>query len=495
MYYAASQADLPLIGMPAAWDLSLGSSSVVVAVLDTGVDAGHPDLDSNVLSNGATMTNACGATTADDDAWSVGDFTHGTHVAGTIAAEASIAGQGSAGVAGIAPRAKILPVKVLDCTGSGSFSDVAAGIDFAVARGARIINMSLGGLTSSCPISTRDAINAAAAAGVVVIASGGNRPSSTANPAPSPDPLSFPAACDNVIAVGATNNSDGLASFSYHKSSIDIAAPGVGTWSTVRAPNTGTRTYDDASGTSMAAPHVAGCVALMRSVNSAWGPSQIESTLRTTALDLGTAGRDDYYGYGRLNCGAAVTAAALAAPTATPTNTPTNTATPTNTPTNTMTPTNTPTATATPIPGGPTATPTMTPTATATLTPTATATATPAPTSTPTATSTNPCTPRPNVTVTTSSPSAGRLDVRVSTGSARVSLVRIEFQSGINALVDAGTRVGSTGSFTLALPSGTTSTTFTLRRSAAGSGTTVPFTVVDQCGSWPTFAGGGATAF
>ncbi len=331
-FYASSQADLGVINMPTAWDLTVGSSSITVAVIDTGLFREHPDVDTQWISiSGATpaergvfssSSNGCAIPAfPDDDAWTTGGFTHGTHVSGTIGAESTIDGDSAIGIAGIAPGVRILPVKVLDCFGEGSFPDLVEGIDFAVSKGAKVINMSLGGNVGSCPLSTQAAINAAHLAGVLLVASAGNR--SGIDPAPNPDPLSFPASCAHVISVGATNNSDAIASFSYHNSLVDLSAPGVGTTSTTRTA-LGNPAYTPASGTSMAAPHAAGCAALIFSINPGLTPDGVETILQQTARDIGPNGpggpadgqnvRNDYYGYGRINCGAAVQAAAALLP-------------------------------------------------------------------------------------------------------------------------------------------------------------------------------------
>ncbi len=172
-------------------------------------------------------------------------------------------------------------------------------IDFAASVGAKVINMSLGANTGSCPSSTQSAIDIACSSGAVIVAAAGNGGSAV---------VSYPAGCNHVIGVGATDSSDTIASFSQHNASVELSAPGVGIMSTYR-DTMGNHWYRLANGTLMAAPHVAGCVALMRSINPSLTPDSVETTLRNTALDLGAAGRDNFYGYGRLDCGAAVQAA------------------------------------------------------------------------------------------------------------------------------------------------------------------------------------------
>jgi subtilisin family serine protease len=329
--YASSQQDMDVVGMPAAWARSVGSPAVITAVLDTGIALAHPDLSTRITSltgpglPGAdhvflTFADASCPTASgpDDDAWGApGRRSHGTHVAGTIAARSTVAGDPAEGVAGMAPGTRVAPVKVLDCTGTGSSFDVAAGIAFAAANGARVINMSLGG-NSFCTLTYQSVINDAHAAGVTIFAAAGNDGTSE---------RSAPANCQYVVGVGATANDDTHASFSQSNDTVDISAPGVQITSTWR-DSSGTYTYSLLSGTSMATPHAAGCAALVLSVKPELSPDQVESILRSTSVDLGTPGRDDQFGSGRLNCAAAVQLAVQTAavtpvpPTLTPTRVP-----------------------------------------------------------------------------------------------------------------------------------------------------------------------------
>ena len=328
-----SQWDLIKINMPTAWDVTLGSATALVAVIDSGIDLSHPDLDQQwIYAREKTPAQhvflsdpdpGCApALTPDDDTWSAGGFTHGTHVAGTIAAESTLHGDAAVGIAGIAPGTKILPLKVLDCAGSGYFSDVAEAIDFASLNGASVINLSLGANLSACPIDAQAAIDLAWTRGSVVTAAAGNSGTSE---------ISYPGGCNHVIGVGSTDSADLIANKSQHNGTVALAAPGVSILSTGRCRQVppgvptscspGSHTYLTASGTSMSAPHVAGCSALLRSINPSLGPGEVEIVLRSTALDLGTTGRDDYFGSGRLDCGAAVRAAVQTVPTPTPTST------------------------------------------------------------------------------------------------------------------------------------------------------------------------------
>ncbi len=277
-----SQWAYPYIGLPTAWDRTTGSTSVVVAVVDTGVELADPELDGNLVAGYNAITPAGSAND---------DHGHGTHVAGTIAAESN----NSAGVAGICWTCKIMPVKVLNSAGSGSMSDVAEGIVWAVANGADVINLSLGSTGASTTVQT--SVDNAWAAGVIVVAAAGNN-AADANTAD--DFVLYPAAYANAIAVGAFDSAGTRAPFSNYGPELDISAPGVGILSTVLGSS-----YDSWSGTSMATPHVAGVIGLMIA-SGMTDKDAIRSKLLSTATDAGTAGFDSYYGNGRLNAALAV---------------------------------------------------------------------------------------------------------------------------------------------------------------------------------------------
>ncbi len=287
-YYGPYQADLRLIGLPAAWKTTTGSPFVTVAVIDSGTTAGHEDLA------GITFVSPYNTITGEPEA--ADDDGHGTHVTGTIAAQTN----NGKGIAGIAPGVKIMPIKVLEESGAGYISDVLDGVDYAVAKGARIINLSLGGpLPWSAVIATQPTIDAAYNAGVTIIASAGNDGDGSVN---------YPCAFDHVICVGATDNIDSRASFSNVNAYVDISAPGVDTASTLPPFVCGgsPSCYGVGSGTSMAAPHVAGVAALILSAWPAYTPDQVETALESTAVDLGPGGRDDLFGHGRVNAAASV---------------------------------------------------------------------------------------------------------------------------------------------------------------------------------------------
>jgi subtilisin len=263
-----------------------GGAGVKVAVIDTGIDCGHQDLAGGCVY-GANFVN--GLQPFDDGG-------HGTHVAGIIAAR-----QNGVGVIGVAPEATVYAVKVLNSTGSGSWSSVAMGIDWAVANGMHVINMSLGATTGSQAVA--DAVARAEAAGVLVVASAGN--SGCCNT------VGYPAAYDGVLAVAAVDSIEWRADFSSTGPQLDIAAPGVGVRSSVPSGSCSLcdpSGYAWLSGTSMAAPHVAGVGALLRS--RGWSAMEAASLMTTTAVDLGAPGFDNEYGYGRVDALAATGGAA-----------------------------------------------------------------------------------------------------------------------------------------------------------------------------------------
>ncbi|MEV6596166.1 S8 family peptidase [Actinoplanes sp. NPDC051346] len=367
--YRASQWDFGKLRTATAWQRSTGAG-VTVAVIDSGVEASHPDLAGNVLP-GIDLVAGTSGVSSDPNG-------HGTHVAGTIAA---VTGNGT-GISAIAPDARILPVRALNASGSGVMSDVATGIVYAADQGAQIINMSLGAPNQVASVT--NAIAYARSRGVVVVAAAGNYRTNGS-------PTMWPAADPGVIAVASTDSTDTYSGFSNRGSYVDVAAPGTGILSTVPVARGGYAYY---SGTSMASPHVAAVAALLKGADSALTPDEIEQALTGTATDLGAAGWDADYGHGRIN---PVDALAAAVPVAAPTTAPTTSPTP-------AAPTTAPTSnapTSAPVAPSPTVEPTVaptapnppvvpSPTATQTLAPTVTPTAAPTPTSTPTAPRTTP---------------------------------------------------------------------------------------------------------
>lgn len=257
-----------LIHADQAWDKASGHASVIIAVVDTGVDGSHPDLSAKLLA-GQDFVQP-GQPPEDQNG-------HGTHVAG-IAAAAT--GNGI-GIAGIAPDAAVLPVRVLDRNGSGAIATIAAGIRYAADQGAKVINLSLGGAGRSAVL--RDAIRYAASKGAVIVAAAGNDGS--------PDKL-YPAAYDEVISVGSVGAEDVHSAFSNYGTWVDVAAPGEKIVSTYMY---GRYTY--LSGTSMAAPHVSGVAALL--AGQGLDASAIRKRLLASADPV--VGTGVYWAHGRVN--------------------------------------------------------------------------------------------------------------------------------------------------------------------------------------------------
>ncbi len=275
--YYADQWALPKIKAPQAWDVTTGGG-VIVAVVDTGVDYSHEDLDGKVIK-GYDYVNS------DDDP--MDDESHGTHVAGTIAGVTN----NGIGIAGVSWGAKILAVKVLDENGSGTTFRVAQGIKYAADNGAKIINLSLGGYGSSLTMS--DAIAYAQGKGCVIVAAAGNDNCDTPH---------YPSCYQKVIGVGATDSFDVKSGFSNYGWYVDVAAPGSSILSCYSI-NGG---YAYGSGTSMATPHVAGLAALIASRYPGRTGDQLARSIMRAVDDLGAPGRDDTYGYGRINAEKAV---------------------------------------------------------------------------------------------------------------------------------------------------------------------------------------------
>ena len=274
------------IGLAKAWDVETGKAGVVVAVIDTGVALRHPDLTGKLVQ---------GVDVVNDDDDPMDDEGHGTHVAGTVAAAAN----NRVGVAGVAWGAKVMPVKVLGVNGQGGTCQVAVGMAEAAQRGAQVLNLSLGG-PYACPVAYRAAVELATAKGALVVASSGNDGMSGA-------PDAAPANCDGVLGVGATDARDRPGRFSSFGPTVDVSAPGVAIVSTTIDPKTGKHGYGAMQGTSMAAPHVAGLAALLKSRHPAWTPAQVADRITRTSDDLGVGGRDDFFGAGRINAARALT--------------------------------------------------------------------------------------------------------------------------------------------------------------------------------------------
>ena len=324
--YWSLQWDLQQMNLPKAWDVTTGSASVIVAVIDTGVRS-HPDLASRLTSGYDFVSSASNSADGDGrdsdptDPGDSGSSFHGTHVAGTIGA---VTNNGT-GVAGVTWATQIMPLRAMGYNG-GSDSDISEAVRYAAglsnasgtlpAKRANVINMSLGGGSYSATF--QSAVSAAHAAGVVICAAAGNSNSTT--------PM-YPAAYTDVLSVVALDYAKNRAPYSNYGSTVDISAPGGdmsadrnadgysdGILSTryTKSGTTYTPVYDMEQGTSMACPHVAGVAALVFAVNSSLTASQVDTILLTSAQDLGATGRDDTYGYGLVDAYAAVVAAAPA---------------------------------------------------------------------------------------------------------------------------------------------------------------------------------------
>jgi subtilisin family serine protease len=285
-YYANYQkANLTGARVPEAWDLSKSTGNQIVAVLDTGVDAGHPDLVGHLVTGyNATSPNR----------GPIDDNGHGTMTLGIIAAAAN----NGMGVAGVGWSAKAMPVKVLAADGGGYDVDIAEGIDWAVAHGAKVINMSLGGPGDN-PV-LHDAVKRAVNVNnVVVIAAAGNDGNNTDQ---------YPAAYPEVVAVAATTANGTLTDFSSFGSWVDVAAPGVDILSTYpRYPQDPDDVpYAFCTGTSCSSPIVAGIAAMVRNKWPTFTSAQVAQRLKVLSRDAGPRGTDPYYGAGIVDAYAAL---------------------------------------------------------------------------------------------------------------------------------------------------------------------------------------------
>ncbi|MEM2669050.1 MAG: S8 family serine peptidase, partial [Candidatus Bathyarchaeia archaeon] len=280
--YYSRQWHLPAIGAPGAWNISTGSSDVVIAVLDSGVDPSHPDLAGKLLSGWNFYDN--NADTSDV-------YGHGTKVAGAAAA---IANNGI-GVASVAWNCVILPIRVTDANGYTTYSLLSKGLVYAADRGAKAAVMSFQIFSGS---SLSSAAKYLMDKGGLAVAAAGNTGK-------------YEDYADNpyIVSVSATASGDTLASFSSYGPYVDLSAPGVSIYTTVKGGS-----YGSVSGTSFSAPIVAGVAALIFSVNPSLTPADVERILESTAVDLGDSGYDVYYGWGRVNAYEALKAAAGAAP-------------------------------------------------------------------------------------------------------------------------------------------------------------------------------------
>lgn len=288
------------INAAAAWDLHTGDGSIIIAILDTGVDTGHPEFAGRIVPGFDFHNN---------DSDPMDDNGHGTSCAGIAAA----AGDNGIGVAGVNWNARIMPVKVLSASGSGSYAAIANGVTWAADNGARVLSLSLGG--GSASITLENAVNYAYGLDCVILASRGNGDSTSPN---------YPASFANVVAIGALSPCDGRKTpstcdgeywwGSSYGNDLDVMAPGTRIHTTdIR----GTGGYEPGeymptfNGTSAACPFAAGAAALLRSYDPGLSAAEIRQRLRDTAVDVGAPGFDIETGYGRIDVFAALQASAV----------------------------------------------------------------------------------------------------------------------------------------------------------------------------------------
>jgi subtilisin family serine protease len=283
-----------LIHAPEAWATNTGSPDVIVAVLDTGIERQHSELAGQLWVNPDEIPD----NHLDDDSngyvddihgWNVlgegsaaidDDYGHGTHVSGIIAAR----GNNGQGIAGMAWSSRLMVVKVLDENGDGTYSGLATALAYAADNGARVANLSLGGPEPSQIL--KEAVDYARARRMLVVASSGNTNSA----------IQFPAAYDHALAVAASTRYDDRASYSCYGPEADLTAPGSAILSTCMGDD-----YCYKSGTSMAAPHVAGLAALLFAQEPTLSPAQVAQIMQETARDMDEPGWDPYTGWGRID--------------------------------------------------------------------------------------------------------------------------------------------------------------------------------------------------
>lgn len=287
------------VGVPSVWDTSTGDPSVVIAEIDSGVDYAHPDLQGRFVAGYDFVNN---------DASPVDDYGHGTKVAGEIGATSN----NGVGVASYCWQCSIMPIKVLDSSGSGSYSNLINGITWATDHGARVINMSVVGSSDSSAL--RSAVQYAQANGVVLVGGAGNAGNSTPT---------YPASYPEVLSVAGSTGSDSLYSWSSYGSWVDVAAPGCTTTTVLGG------SYGSFCGTSSATPAVAGIVGLLLSAQPAASSAQAITALESTAVPIGSQ-----VAFGRVDADAALSdlagdASTSPAPTPSPSTSPSPSPSPT----------------------------------------------------------------------------------------------------------------------------------------------------------------------
>ena len=283
-----SQYGLRNIHAPQGWSISTGSTAVIIAMIDSGVDLNHPDLIGKLVP---------GFNFLDNSAPPQDDYGHGTHTAGIAAASSN----NGLGIAGVSWGARIMPIKILDSNGNGGYENLTAAIIWATDHYAQIINISLGGTIPSSAL--KNAVTYAIGRGVMIVAAAGNDGSSQ---------LRYPAWYRQVVAVGSTNSLNQRSGFSNMGKDLDLMAPGDSIYSTMPGG------YGTHSGTSMSTAFVSGLAAVLWGMPGNGSAYRVESKMERSALDLGPAGWDVQYGFGLIQMDAALK---LLNPTATPTRT------------------------------------------------------------------------------------------------------------------------------------------------------------------------------
>jgi thermitase len=273
--YMGSEWYLNKVGATTAWDTTQGAG-VIIAILDSGVDGTHPDLAPQMVPGYNFYDN--NTNTADANG-------HGTAVAGVAAA----ATNNALGVAGVAGQARIMPVRIADANAYAYYSTIAKGVTYAADNGARVVNCSYGGVAGSSTIQSA-AQYLKNKGGLMFVSAGNNGIDENITPT------------TTMIAVSATDQNDYRTSWSSYGSFVSMAAPGI-TYTTSRGGS-----YDNWQGTSFSSPLTAGVAALMMAAKPSLGGADIEKLMFSTAVDIGAAGRDIYYGYGRVDAAAAVQA-------------------------------------------------------------------------------------------------------------------------------------------------------------------------------------------
>jgi hypothetical protein len=280
-----SQWHLPRISAPQGWDISTGSESVTIAIIDSGVDPNHPDLSAKLVPGYNFVEN-------NTDTQDI--LGHGTMVAGCAAA----ASDNTEGVAGVAWQNPIMPLVVLNSNSWATYYDIARAITYSADNGVRVMNISIGGTSSSTTL--QNAADYAWNLGALIFACAHNYNTS--------DPY-YPAACNNVVAVAATTSNDSRASFSNYGEWVDISAPGSSILTTTRGGG-----YAYGSGTSFASPLAAGLAGLIISANPSLSNAQVVEIIELNVDDLGEPGFDPFFGWGRINVYASLIDATSSAP-------------------------------------------------------------------------------------------------------------------------------------------------------------------------------------